>query len=60
MFQDECYIGPYVEYYAGTTNDQYLMKVRVDHHVPTNKDQPLEMELIRSTSQKELYVFIMK
>lgn len=60
VFEDKCFIGPYVEYYAGTTNDQYIVKVRLDHHIPTSKENEFEMELIRTTSQKELYVHLLK
>lgn len=60
VFEESCYIGPYVEYYAGTTNDQYVVKVKLDHHNITSKETPFEMELIRTTSQKELYVHLLK
>lgn len=60
MFEDKCYIGPYVEYYAGTTNDQYIVKVKMEHHHPNSKEIPMEMELLRMTSQKELYIHLLK
>jgi len=56
IFQDKCFIGPNVDYNLGTTNDQYILRLDAVHHSTTE----LKLETIRTTSQKELYVHLLK
>ena len=56
IFQDECFIGANVEYFAGTTNDQYVMRVDCEHH----NTKKIRVETLRATSQRELYVYLLK
>jgi len=56
VFQDECFVGAGVEYYAGSTNDQYILRVDCEHHNP----KKIAVETLRATSQRELYVHLLK
>jgi hypothetical protein len=56
VFQDICFVGANVFYFAGTTNDQYILRLDAPLHNPTK----LRVETLRATSQKELYVFMLK
>jgi hypothetical protein len=55
IFQDKCFIGPNVDYTLGT-NDQYILRLDTKHHDVTE----LKLETIRTTSQKELYVHLLR
>jgi hypothetical protein len=40
----------------GTTNDQYILRLDLVHHNP----KQIDVQTIRPTSQKELYVHLLK
>lgn len=56
VFQDECFIGANVEYFLGSTNDQYILRVDAEHH----NTKKVRVETLRATSQRELYVHLLK
>lgn len=56
VFQDECFIGANVEYFLGSTNDQYILRVDCEHH----NTKKVRVETLRATSQRELYVHLLK
>ena len=56
VFQDVGFVGANVFYFAGTTNDQYILRLDAPLHNPTK----VRVETLRATSQKELYVHMLK
>lgn len=56
VFQSEGYVKANVFYTTGTTNDQYLQRVDATLHNPAT----IRVEVLRASSQKELYVHLLK
>jgi len=56
IFQDKCLIASNVFYSLGTTNDQYILRWDGISHDP----KEIKVETIRTSSQKELYVHLLR
>lgn len=56
VFEDKCLISTDVEYFLGTTSDRFIVRVDATHHYP----KEIKVEALRATSQRELYVHLLK